>query len=172
MPGDAIFVHNAGLVILAPFLPRYFDALNMLEYRQFKDSALAERGVHLLQFLATMQSETPEHLLVLNKILCGLPLETPVPLGIELTEQEQEVSNSLLEAVIQNWEIMKNSSIGNLCGSFLLREGLLSQKEDRWMLHVEQKAYDIVLEYLPWTISMIKLPWMEKRIDVTWNKKS
>ena len=67
---------------------------------------------------------------------------------------------------------MQNTSIPNLRGAFLIRDGLLSEKEDRWTLHVENKAYDIVLEYLPWTISMIKLPWMHKRIDVAWRKKS
>jgi hypothetical protein len=32
------------------------------------------------------------------------------------------------------------------------------------------KTYDIVLESIPWTISIVKLPWMDKRIDIEWKK--
>jgi Contractile injection system tape measure protein len=172
VPEDTLLIGNAGLVILAPYLPHYFEQLGMLENRVFKDAAAAERGVHLLQYLASRQSETPEQHLVFNKMLCGLPLESPVNAGIELSENEISISQSLLEAILQRWEIMKNSTVSNFCGAFLLREGILLEQHDRWVLHVENKAYDIVLEYLPWTISIIKLPWMDKRLEVVWKKKN
>jgi hypothetical protein len=168
----SISLNNAGLVIVAPYLPRYFETLEMLDGQVFRDQAAAERAVHLLQYLASGQTETPEHLLVFNKILCGQPLDMPVPPGIALSETEADLSESMLNAVIQNWEIMKNSSIQNLQGTFLLREGRLEEEDERWMLHVDHKAYDITLEYLPWTIALIKLPWMEKRVDVEWKKNA
>ncbi len=171
-PEDTLLISNAGLVILAPYLPYYFEQLGMLENRVFKDAAAAERGVHLLQYLATAQSEALEQHLVFNKILCGLPLESPVNRSIELSENEISISQSLLEAILQRWEIMKNSTVANLRGAFLLREGILLEQSDRWVLNVEDKAYDIVLEYLPWTISIIKLPWMDKRLEVVWKKKN
>jgi hypothetical protein len=37
---------------------------------------------------------------------------------------------------------------------------------------VEPKSYDIVVDYLPWTISVLQLPWMEKRIEVDWRTKA
>jgi hypothetical protein len=169
---EILLVPNAGLILVAPFLPRLFKSLNLLENQVFVDEAAACKAVHLLQYLATGQMETPEHLLVFNKILCGLPLETPVPLGAELSEAETDMCMSLLNAVIGNWEIMKNTSVTNLRGAFLLREGSLKEETERWFLHIEKKAYDIVLEYIPWTISMVKLPWMDKRIDIEWKKKS
>jgi|GEM_PF-1376676 len=165
---EAVFVSNAGLILLSPFLPRYFETLGMLRNKAFKDVEAATRAVHLLQYLATGQTETAEHLLVFNKILCALPIESPIPIAIEITQEEVDLSASLLNAVLQNWEIMKNSSIENLCGSFLLREGRLLEEKDRWDLHVEHKPFDLVLSSLPWTISMINLPWMQKRIDVEW----
>lgn len=168
---EAITVHNSGLVILAPYLIRYFDTLHLLEKQAFIDAAAAERGVHLLQYMASRQTQTPEHLLVFNKILCGLPLHTPVSLGIDLTEEEEKLSAFLLNTVLQNWEIMRNSTVANLQGAFILRDGLLREKTDSWQLHIEKKSYDIVLDYLPWTVSMVKLPWMEKRIEVEWKKK-
>lgn len=165
---DALYIHNAGLVILAPFLPRFFQQLGMLEDDFFSTEVDAERAVHLLQYLVSGRQETPEHLLVFNKILCGLPLDYPVSSFIEITEAENSMARSLLNAVLQNWDKMSNSSVENLRDSFLLREGLLKEKEDHWGLVVESKSYDILLSFLPWKISVIHLPWMEKRVEVEW----
>lgn len=168
---DALFISNAGLILLSPFLPRYFETLGMLENKTFRDVEAVTRAVHLLQYLATGQTETAEHFLVFNKILCDLPIESPIPLGIDITQEEIDLSASLLNAVLQNWEMMKNSSVENLCGSFILREGRLLEEKDRWDLHVEHQPFDVLLSSLPWTISMINLPWMQKRIDVEWQTK-
>ncbi|MGB1243487.1 MAG: contractile injection system tape measure protein, partial [Chitinophagales bacterium] len=70
---QTVYVQNAGLVLIYPFLSRYFNYLGMLKENKFKDEETAHRGVLLLQFLATGFSESPEHELVLNKLLCGLP---------------------------------------------------------------------------------------------------
>jgi len=169
---EIIVVQNAGLILVAPFLPRLFGTLNLLENQMFTSVEAAVKSVHLLQYLATGLTETPEQSLVFNKVLCGLSLETPIPLRVELSEDEKDLCMSLLKAVLSNWEIMKNSSVVNLRGAFLLREGTLREQPDRWLLHVEKKTYDIVLDYIPWTISMVKLPWMEKRIEIEWKKKS
>jgi hypothetical protein len=169
---DAVYIFNAGLVILHPYLSRYFDVLGLMEGREFRDEESADRAVHLLQYLATRQTETPEYMLVLNKILCGLPVDMPVTPGIIMTDNEVEVSESLLRGVLQNWKRMENSSIDNLSGAFLVREGRLIEKEDRWSLHVKSRAYDILLEFMPWGFSRIKLSWMPKRIDVEWKTKA
>ena len=129
---------------------------------------MVERGVHLLQYLATQQNETREHLLVFNRVLCGLPIDTPLALGIVLEDAEKELSEVLLNSVLQNWNMMKKSTVENLQGAFLMRDGILRETEDKWKLHVEKKAFDAVMSDLPWTISVIKLPWMHKRIEVEW----
>jgi hypothetical protein len=33
---------------------------------------------------------------------------------------------------------------------------------------VEKKGYDILLDYLPWGLGLVKLPWMNKPIYVLW----
>jgi hypothetical protein len=169
---EAIFVSNAGLVILHPYLSRYFGMLGLLDGKEFRDEEAAIRAVHLLQYLATRQTETPEYLLVLNKILCGLPVDMPVTPGIVMTDQEVELSESLLKGVLQNWKRMENSTIDNLSGAFLVREGRLMERADRWTLHVKSRAYDILLEFMPWGFSRIKLSWMTKRMDVEWKTKA
>ena len=168
LSAEAVYVGNAGIILLAPFINTYFSRLGLLEGSEFRDELAAERAVHLLQYLASGQTETPEHLLVLNKVLCGVPIASPVGSGIDLTTAEADLSKSLLSAVLETWEQMKNSSIENLQGSFLLREGKLTESESSWQLTVEVKAYDILLDYIPWTYAMVKFAWMDKRIETAW----
>lgn len=56
---------------------------------------------------------------------------------------------------------MKNTSTRALQTAFLIRKGSLSMKDDRWILSVERKAYDVLLESLPWNCSMLRTPWMD-----------
>lgn len=73
----------------------------------------------------------------------------------------------MLDAVLQNWDKMSNSTVENLRGSFLLRNAMLLE-EDTWSLQVESAGYDVILSFLPWTISIINLPWMSKRVETEW----
>ncbi|PHI19926.1 hypothetical protein CEQ90_10265 [Lewinellaceae bacterium SD302] len=164
-----LFVHNAGLVILGAYLPTYFNRLGLLnEDDQFIDEASAIRGVHLLQYLASGQAETEEHLLIFNKILCGLDVSTPVPHGIDMSDEERSTSDSLLNAILQNWDKMSNSTVENLRATFLIRDSIINATEEHWELTVEEKGYDVLLVYIPWSISFISLPWMNKPVRVHW----
>ena len=49
--GDRIFVANAGMVMLWPFLPALFNNLGYMEERIFIDRDAQERAVHLLQYI-------------------------------------------------------------------------------------------------------------------------
>lgn len=44
-------------------------------------------------------------------------------------------------------------------------------KDDRWILSVERKAYDVLLESLPWNCSMLRTPWMDLLLMVDWRTK-
>ncbi|MGK0364388.1 MAG: hypothetical protein ACI85O_001445 [Saprospiraceae bacterium] len=167
--GEEAYIRNAGIVILWPFLTTYFGRLGMLtEEKEFKDLETASRAVHLLQYLATKFPASEEHELVLNKILCGIPIDTPIEYGITITEAEAEMSDSLLKAVITQWTALKNSSLDGLRGGFLIREGKLTKRKDKWLLQVEKRTYDILLGKMPWGVSMIKISWMPKMLTVEW----
>lgn len=165
---EPLYIHNSGLVILAPFLSRYFGMLGMLNDEVFPDEATAARGALLLEYLVSGRTEVPENELAFNKVLCGLDIDTPLPANIELTGEETEISRQILNAVLQNWDKMSSSTIENLQGSFLLRDGLLRQREGAWSLNVESKGFDVLLNFIPWTISLVSLPWMERRLEVDW----
>jgi hypothetical protein len=122
-----------------------------------------------LQWLATGQLNAPEYELPLNKLLCGIPLEEPVIGTLKLTKREKQEAQQLLEAVVRHWEVLKNTSPAGLQGNFICREGKLTQKNNGdWLLQVERKSIDILLDHLPWSISMVKLPWMPQMLWVEW----
>ncbi|KAA5548437.1 contractile injection system tape measure protein [Adhaeribacter rhizoryzae] len=162
-----LYVANAGLILLAPFLPAYLQACGLAEADKILKPTEA---VHALQYLVTNCIQTPEYELALNKILCGLPLTVGIPLAIELTEVMQTEAPQLLKTIIQYWSALKNTSPAGLQESFLQRSGKLSQKADGdWLLQIEQKGYDMLLEHLPWNYSLVKLPWMENILWVEYS---
>lgn len=163
---EAIYTPIAGLVLLHPFLPAFFQALGMA-----KDEELlqAERAPALLYFLATGQTFAPEHELALPKILCNLPLNQPVLADAELSEAEQAEAESLLKAVVRHWTALQDTSTDGLRHNFLMRLGKVFLNPDgEWRLQVEHQTYDLLLDQLPWGIGMFKLPWMQRLFWVEW----
>jgi hypothetical protein len=163
---EGVYIENAGLVLLHPFLPRLFEGLGIAA----EDTLIQpERALGLLHFLTTGQRIAPEYEVILPKILCNLPLEAPVESDIGLTQSETEEAEALLEAVVHHWEALRNTSIDGLRGTFLLRLGKLSLRDDGdWLLQIEANTVDILLNNLPWGIGMIKLPWMQRMLWVEW----
>lgn len=170
-PAEGIWIQNAGLVLLVPFLATLFRNLNWVTGKNFVDHQLQQQAIALLQFMANGESETSEEDLLLNKILCNWPLEEALLLLEPLpTEARQEAENLLL-AVIAQWTALKKTSIENLRHTFLQREGKLIQGPDGgWHLYIERQTLDVLLDRLPpgWGYSMVKLPWMQQILYVEW----
>ncbi|MEO1049705.1 MAG: contractile injection system tape measure protein [Bacteroidota bacterium] len=162
------FIENAGLILVWPYLPQLYDMVGLIESRIFKDVKAAYRAVHILQYIAFKQHEAPEYDLVLNKVLCGIQTAKPVERDIRLTDHEKETADSLLKGITQNWDKLKNTSVDSFRESFLQRSGKLTKEREHWELVVEQQAYDVLLDTLPWSIATVKLPWMNEPIFVTW----
>jgi len=165
---DELYIGNAGLVILWPFLGHFFARLDLLEEKQFKDAAAMQRAVGLLQVIATAEASFPEYLLPLNKVLCGMGLTNVFDFGPPLSESEAEECTDLLSAVIEQAPILRSMSVPGFRGTFLLRQGVLSAPDGAWLLRVERETYDIVLDRFPWGWGVVKLPWMESPLRVEW----
>jgi hypothetical protein len=163
-----VFVENAGLILLWPFLSTYFQRIDLMFAGKFRDEKSAYRAVHLLYFLATGQEQPQEYRLILNKVLCGVKTAKPVTRNLLLTDEEKELSEGLLKAVTQQWEPLKNTSISGLREAFLQRQGRLIINEENYVLRIEKKPYDILLDKLPWSIGMIKTSWMDKVMQIEW----
>lgn len=167
---DGIFIHHAGLPLLHPFLPPFFAACGLLDEaeQQFRDAASRERAIHLLYYAGAGRSEPPEFELPIHKLLCGVPLEAPVPRKLTLTRKEKAEAGRLLASVIEQWPALKNTDPPTFRDGFLQREGKLLRIDDGWKLIVETKAQDILLSRLPWGMGVIRLPWMREMVMVDW----
>ena len=165
---ERLAVEYCGLVILAPYLPVFFK--NLQVELPSADMQQVYRAIHLLHYIATGDLQPEEPVLVVPKILAGMQVEEPVPQELRLTEDEKQECNNLLEAVIHNWPVLKNTSPDGLRSGFLQREGLLSQPEggDNWLLRIDRLAQDLLLERIPWSYSVVKLPWMPWMLRVEW----
>ena len=162
------FFKNAGIVLLHPFFNRFFDKLELLEGRSFKDFHCRTKAVLLINYLASGDEKLAEYDMVLPKFLCGMPFNHPMDHLIQITRNEKQEANGLLEAVVANWGALGKSSPDGLREGFLVRDGKLLQKDSGWKLIVEPKAIDVLLDRLPWGIGIVKLPWMPEILKVEW----
>jgi hypothetical protein len=162
------YIENAGMVLLWPYLGRFFENINYTENGQFKNIEFQKRAIHMLHYLVWDEEQCPEYSLLLNKILCGYNISKPIELIANFKKDEKDSAQELLDAVIKNWPILKNTSANGLRQTFLQRQGVLRLQDNNWTLTVEQKAFDILIEQLPWPIGIIKLPWMNQILYVEW----
>ncbi|MDY7003264.1 MAG: contractile injection system tape measure protein [Cyanobacteriota bacterium] len=165
---DEIYIHNAGLILLWPFLNRFFVKIGLVQNNIFINIISTQRAALLLQYLIDNSTEIPEHTLPLNKILCGIDLLEPIDTNLEITEPERAECENLLSAVIQNWSILKNTSVEGLRKAFLQRNSILRIRDGNWLLQVERESYDILVDKIPWSIRVVKLPWMDNILYVEW----
>jgi hypothetical protein len=161
---DSIYINNAGLVIVAPFLTAFFKKLNLVNDDKLTDKA---KAVTLLNYLVTGNTAFDEFDIVLNKVVCGEAIEAFIK-PIEITAEEKQEADDLLAAVIEHWSVLKNTSPDGLRGNFLQREGRLMFDDSKWNLKVQEQSFDMLLAHLPWGIGVVKLPWMEHVLYVEW----
>ncbi len=166
--GEKIYIQNAGLVLLHPFISTLFKRAGLTDNNQFVNIEAKHRAAYLLQYLVYGNGAYAEHSMTLNKLLCGFALQEPLLPAITLAADEMEMAQGLLQSVTQQWEKMRSTSVPGFQASFLQRNAILMQLEENWSLKVEQRGYDVLLQTLPWSFGMIKTPWMDKFLYVEW----
>ena len=163
-------VSNAGLILFHPFIVHLMEGLGLAENKKFIHDEAREQAVHILQYLATGETVFSEDDMVLNKLLCGMHLEDPVPTRADLGKDVMEECDALIQHVVDQWSVLKNASADSVRQTFVRREGLLSKEGfgGGWKLVVERNTFDILLDRLPWGISMVKMPWNDFILNVEW----
>jgi hypothetical protein len=161
-------VRHSGIILAAPFFRNFFDACGLLDGTAWKNKQAQYQAMHLLKYLCTGSKKTPEYSLTLEKLCCGIAIEEPVPTAADLREQQLQEARDLLAALIGHWKALKNTSIGGLRETFLKRDGLLSTKHGGWLLQIERKTLDVLLDGIPWGYSTVALPWNDYLIHVEW----
>lgn len=165
---ESVYIENAGLVIFAPFLPIFLERCLV---RLSKDSSNRHnefRAPALLQQLVSEESPIPEYMLPLNKILCGFPLETPLPKVETFEEQELDHGRDLLKSIISRWNRLGRTSAKSLQSTFIQRKGVLSKSDFGWLLRVEKAPHDVLIDTIPWTFRTIQYSWMPQPLVVEW----
>jgi uncharacterized protein Usg len=165
---DKYIVKHAGLVLLAPFIKTFFQELDLLDDSDWRNKGALFKAVHLLKYLSTGKQKMPEYSLTLEKILCSIPIHEPVPLKLLLQDKEMKEADFLLKSVIKHWKVLRNTSIHGLRETFFKRDGIISGKENGWLLQVERKSPDVLLDGIPWGYSTISLPWNKYIIFTEW----
>lgn len=165
---EGVFVSLAGIVLTHPFLHSLFKKLQWIKEGSFENTSIQQKVLYMLHYLATGNTTAEEFELVIPKLLCNWPMEMPVEKNIELKEEELSEADNMLEALIEQWTVLKNTSIDGLRQGFLQRHGKLFKKNDKLYLQVESSTIDVLLDQLPWNLSIIKLPWMKELLRVEW----
>lgn len=163
-------VPHGGLILLHPFLPRFFAATRVIAEGS-KTPAPTElpRAIALLHHLAVGPDAEPcDFELPFIRVLLGLAPDAANSAGHTLSAADLAEAESLLQSVIAHWSALKSTSIAGLRQSFLQRAGLLHDTEDGWRLHLERGPFDVLLDRLPWALGTVKLPWMPRAIHTEW----
>lgn len=160
-------IANAGIVLINPFLPLYFERLGVLRDRAFINPDLQARAVRCLSLLTAGEGDAPDAELMLNKLVCGLALHTTIP-DVSFSDEERENTSGLLQALIAQWQILSGSSVQGVQETFLRREGTLEALDDRFTLTIKRKGVDVLVDRLPWNFTIIFHPWMKSPIHTSW----
>jgi len=169
-----LWVADAGQVLLAAFAERLFGQLGLLQQGRFANEAAQAQAVLCLQALVQGRTATAEPAWPLSKLLCGLEPGALLAEVAPLDDETHELLEGLLGAVITHWKALGSTSVAGLRESFLRREGRLTCRSrdageaQQWLLQVQPRAFDMLLDRLPWGFTTIKLPWMNGVLHVEW----
>ena len=162
--------HDAGLVLLHPYLPRLFEAtaIGADDAREIPEPSLP-RAAALLHYLLRGEDEIHEFELVVIKVLLGIAPDRMVLVGDGLlAAADREEADALLAAAIDHWPGLGSTSRAGLRQAFLQRHGRLRDAGAAWTLQVETSPFDVLLARIPWTLGTVKLPWMTRPIFIDW----
>lgn len=163
-----IVVSNAGQVLFHPFVSGLFDHFGWLDPQKQIIDKHKHKAIQTLHYCATGKDVYMESEMILEKFLCGIPLKSTLPINSLLNDQIRQETNHMLTELIKKWPALKNTSPDGLRQMFVMRRGKLIQQESWFKLIVERKVQDILLEKLPWGLSIVKLPWVKKLLFVEW----
>ncbi len=163
---EPFHIAQAGLVLLHPFLKAFFQKTELLDADN--QIQVPEYAAHLLHYVATKEEKAFDHEMLFEKYCCNIPLDKAMVRDVEISSQHKMMAEELLEAVRDHWKALKNTGIDTLRAEFLCRMGKLDLDGDHPKLHLERKTQDILLDQLPWNISMVKFPWKKELLFVEW----
>lgn len=166
---DGVYCPLAGLVLLHPFFKHLFTHLNLLDEGLFINFSARQKAVILLYFAANGHTAAKDFELTAAKILCGMSskevLDGP---AYELTEEEKVTTIQMIKAAIDQWPIMQTASVEAIQEGFLRRKGKIIKEQQDILFRIKASGIDVLLDRLPWNLSIIKFPWQDQLFRIDW----
>lgn len=163
---DAMYVNNAGLVLLNAFLPAMFKQLDLLTSdRNLRDPELS---ACILHYAATGREGDFEFEMAFEKYLCGIAPTESIERKIKLSDIQKDEVTKVLNSVLTHWGAMNGKPAALLQNEFLSRTGKLITEKSNHRLIIEKKSFDLLMDSLPWSYSIVQLPWKKELIFVEW----
>ena len=196
---EVLMISNAGLFLLFGSLPELFSKLNWLVGDGFVSAACQQQAIHLLDYMVWGEAEdesisndssteieainntditaddsqwlVPESRLNLNKLLCGLQCSEPVWGDCRLPQEVKVQADNTVRQVISALDKLADMDIATFRDSFLQRHGLLSVKDNAWLLRIEPEGRDLLLSSQISPLTHLCFPWMPFALNVEWNSE-
>lgn len=136
------------------------------------ETGMKIRAIFLLQYLLHLEERKYDASeLLFNRLLVNLSMDIKLPEQLALNDKEKQIAEETLNSAKSNWTIMQHTSIKAYHDSFLNRIGWLNQEDDKWVLDIAERAYDVLLDRIPWSFRRIRYPWMDKLVEVKWRNR-
>ena len=165
---DEILVKDAGLVLVGAYVPTLFKKLEYIVDGAFVSEQARLKACRLLRYIVFGDLPS-DGLYFLGNYFCGLPWNFRIPKEIVLDDNEKKIAESLVMSIIENWKAIGHVSIDGFRGTFLHREGKIEKETDEEIyLKVKQGPFDMLLDRLPWSYSMLKFKWHKKLLSTIW----
>lgn len=159
----------AGSILLYPYLSRLFKELDYLSEDKKIKTSKQNSAVALMLYLLTGKEQAFDYQLHFVKWLLGIPADVLISTEKNsLDEKEIAEADNVLSSLKSHWSVLKNSSFTTIRESFLQRSGMMKIDDEQCHLHIERKGIDVLIDQIPFSLSIIRLAWIKQPIIVTW----
>ena len=159
---------DCGIVLLTPYIPMLLEKAGCIKAGKFIDDGRKKMALALLNYTVCGNYEPPKAEKSIAQLICGFDAGEKLAELPTISDELKALADSLLQGVIANWGALGHTSPDGLRASFLIRQGILNNGEEGPTLSVENSAYDMLLDKLPWGYSTVKLSWMKIPLQVKW----
>ena len=175
---DRLMAADAGVVLLWPHLKRLFQKKKLLTANdEFTDESCQLRAMAMLVSASGLGAEEEAgeayNPWASAALLTGLPVETLFDQLPAISNDDRRSVDHLLQTVVAQWSALKKMPVASLQSLFLQRRGYWQpDHQSGWKLEVENKSLDVLLNGLPWPVSVISLPWLDSILTIDWKTPS
>lgn len=159
---------DCGIVLLTPYIPMLLEKAGCIKAGKFIDDGSKIMALALLNYTVCGNYEPPKAEKSIAQLICGFDAGEKLAELPTISDELKALADSLLQGVIANWCALGHTSPDGLRASFLIRQGILNNSEEGPSLSVDNSAYDMLLDKLPWGYSTVKFSWMKIPLQVKW----